>query len=65
MVYAKLKIRQLQSALGGGLGGADQGGLSNSMMGGGLGVAAQATSAGHITDELYQIVDEQSLTYNG
>ena len=37
MVYAKLKIRQLAAKAEGGSGMADYGGLSNSMMGGGLG----------------------------
>ena len=38
VVYSKLKIRQLQGAMGGGAGGTMDNSLSNSMMGGGLGV---------------------------
>jgi len=45
VVYSKLKMRQLQSSIDGQVGGSTASGLSNSMMGGGLGVQA-ASSAG-------------------
>lgn len=46
VVYSKLKMRQLQNTITGQVGGTVTPGLSNSMMGGGLGVQP-ATSAGH------------------
>jgi hypothetical protein len=46
VVYSKLKMRQLQAAQDGGSGGTFDGGLSNSMMGGGLGVQPKAQAAG-------------------
>ena len=47
VVYAKLKIRQLASKAEGGSGQGDYGGLSNSMMGGGLGAVQAAPAAAH------------------
>ena len=46
-MYAKLKIRQLASKAEGGSGQGDYGGLSNSMMGGGLGAVQAAPAAAH------------------
>lgn len=47
VVYAKLKIRQLAAKAEGGSGMADYGGLSNSMMGGGLGTVQAPAAAAH------------------
>jgi len=68
VVYSKLKMRQLQNVINGGVGGTSTTGLSNSMMGGGLGVQpAQAAgqSFGHKHYDLVYGIIKGSMEEQG